>query len=351
MRRHARSGATMLVALSLAAIGCGEKTPSAPIIGNGGHEPPPASSQVALTTQADTLVVDDWVQLHVLVPAAPGTVAPTVSWSSSDPSVAIVAQNGVLFALKSGRSTITVSAGGRSDATTVTVKPSVREVSFGSDSLAISLSQSVKLPYRVMDSDGNPVDLSTHTVEWTTSDPDVVPLTGDATVTGRAIGSSALLLRVDNKQATTTVKVMSKPIANVVVSPTSLNIGVAQSATINATLYDINGTAITNRSVSWNTSDATIAYVSPSGVVTGVANGQATMLSATGDAGGSLADFGAHATTLVSIFCIPPVFNGIIDGQADLPGPGAITLPGSIQLSGTVSASGAFVDSGEALAP
>ena len=81
------------------------------------------------------------------------------------------------------------------------------------------------------------------------------------------------------------------------------------------------------------------------------ANGLATALSATGDPAGSLADFGSHATTLVSVFCIPPVYNGIIDGQADLPGPGALTLPGSIQLSGTLSASGAFVDAPEALAP
>src|SRR4029079_1444334 len=108
------------------AIGCGEKTPSAPIIGSEGHEPPAAAgaSQVALTKQADGIVVDDWVQLHALIPAAPGTVAPTVTWSSSDPSVGIVAQNGVLFALKSGKTTISVSAGGRSDSTTVTVKPS-----------------------------------------------------------------------------------------------------------------------------------------------------------------------------------------------------------------------------------
>jgi hypothetical protein len=65
------------------------------------------------------------------------------------------------------------------------------------------------------------------------------------------------------------------------------------------------------------------------------ANGAATMLTTTGSPGGSLADFGSHATTLVSVFCIPPVYNGIIDGQADLPGPGAITLSGSIQISGT----------------
>ena len=137
-----------------------------------------------------------------------------MSWSSSDPSVAIVTQNGVLFALKSGRTTVSATARGYSDATTVTVRPSVRDVSFDSDSLAISVSQSVKLPYRVTDSDGNQVDLSTHKVEWATSDPTIVPLTGDATVTGRAIGASDLLLRVDKKEATTHVKVMAKPVAN-----------------------------------------------------------------------------------------------------------------------------------------
>src|SRR5258705_1743968 len=226
MRRHARSGATILVALSLVAVGCGEKAPSAPIIGTHGS----GSSQVALTRAADTVAVDESVQLSAIIPSAPGTVAPTVSWSSSDPSVAIVTQNGVLFALKSGRTTVSVTARGYSDATSVTVRPSVREVTFESDSLAISLSQSVKLPYRVMDSDGNQVDLSTHKVEWATSDPQVVPLTGDATVTGRSIGGADLLLRVDRKEATTHVKVMAKPVASVVASPTSLSIGVTQNA-------------------------------------------------------------------------------------------------------------------------
>jgi hypothetical protein len=62
-------------------------------------------------------------------------------------------------------------------------------------------------------------------------------------------------------------------------------------------------------------------------------NGLATVISASGSASAGLGDFLGHPTTLVSVFCIPPVFNGIIDGQADLPGPGAITLPGSLQLT------------------
>src|SRR5689334_9853305 len=273
MRRHARSGATMLVALSLAALGCGEKAPSSPTFGTEGGNP----GQLALTRQADTVDVDQSIQLTAIVPSAPGSVASSVSWASSDPNVAIVTQNGVIFALKSGRTIVTATSRGQSAATTVTVRPSVREVSFDSDSLAISLSQSVKLPYRVKDSDGNDVDLSTRKVEWITSDAQVVPLTGDAEITGRAIGSADLLLRVDDKAATTRIKVTAKPVATVVVSPTSLQIGVAQNAKLTVTTYDVQGNVLTGRSLTYSSSDQTIAYVNASGAVTGVSSGQAVL--------------------------------------------------------------------------
>ena len=273
MRRHARSGATILVALSLVAVGCGEKAPVAPTFGTHGA----TSGQVALTRKADTVDVDQSVQLSAIIPSAPGSVAPGVSWASSDPSVAIVTQNGVLFALKSGRTIVSATSHGQSDATTVTVRPSVREVSFESDSLAISVSQSVKLPYRVKDSDGNNVDLSTHKVEWVTSDAQVVPLTGDATITGRQIGTADLLLRVDKREATTRIKVLSKPVAKILVSPTSLQIGVTQIATLAVTTYDVQDNVLTGRSLTFSSSDQTVAYVSSGGAVTGVANGAAVI--------------------------------------------------------------------------
>jgi len=46
----------------------------------------------------------------------------------------------------------------------------------------------------------------------------------------------------------------------------------------------------------------------------------------------ALADRTARASTLVTVFCIPPTFNGLIDGSADLPGPGALALTGTLQL-------------------
>ena len=273
MRRHTRSGATILVALSLVALGCGEKAPSAPIIGSSGA----GSAQIALTRRADTVAVDESVQLSAIIPSAPGTVTPSVSWSTSDPNVAIVTQNGVVFALKSGRTTVTVTARGYSDATTVTVRPSVREVTFDNDSLAISLAQSVQLPYRVTDSDGNQVDLSQHKVEWSSTDPTVAGVTSDATVTGRAIGSADLLLRVDNKVAKTGVRVLSKPVASVFASPSSLALAEGQTAQLVATTYDVNGDPLKGRKISWSSSNSSVATVSSSGLVTTIASGNANV--------------------------------------------------------------------------
>jgi hypothetical protein len=43
---------------------------------------------------------------------------------------------------------------------------------------------------------------------------------------------------------------------------------------------------------------------------------------------------GTPATgTLASTFCIAATGNGIVDGAADLPGPGAVSLPGTFVVN------------------
>jgi hypothetical protein len=60
-----------------------------------------------------------------------------------------------------------------------------------------------------------------------------------------------------------------------------------------------------------------------------------------GAPGGALDDYGPHAATLVSVFCLPPTFVALIDSPSDLPGPGAAAFKGVVQLG---SPGGAFVD-------
>jgi hypothetical protein len=61
-------------------------------------------------------------------------------------------------------------------------------------------------------------------------------------------------------------------------------------------------------------------------------NNVATNISQTGVPAGDITDMAPHASTLASVFCIPATGNGLIDGSAFLPGPGAVSLPGTAQL-------------------
>jgi hypothetical protein len=57
-----------------------------------------------------------------------------------------------------------------------------------------------------------------------------------------------------------------------------------------------------------------------------------TVIETGAPAGDLRADRLEHASTLASVFCIPPSFNNTVDSAADLPGPGAVALPGMVQL-------------------
>jgi cysteine-rich repeat protein len=52
----------------------------------------------------------------------------------------------------------------------------------------------------------------------------------------------------------------------------------------------------------------------------------------TGVPAGDLTSGSAAGVTLGSVFCIPQTGDALIDGAADLPGPGAVSLPGTLQL-------------------
>ena len=64
----------------------------------------------------------------------------------------------------------------------------------------------------------------------------------------------------------------------------------------------------------------------------GPGGGGSHTITETGMPSGAVTDGMGHASTLVSIFCVPPTFNATVDSAGDLPGPGAASLPGTVQL-------------------
>jgi alpha-tubulin suppressor-like RCC1 family protein len=79
------------------------------------------------------------------------------------------------------------------------------------------------------------------------------------------------------------------PVATVMVTPSTSHISVGGEVQLQAATLDGNGGTLSGRQITWATSDAAIATVSPSGIVTGVAEGDATITAASEAKTGSAA--------------------------------------------------------------
>src|SRR5205823_3532607 len=87
------------------------------------------------------------------------------------------------------------------------------------------------------------------------------------------------------------------PVGTVVVSPATARVFVGATRQLGATPRDSAGKALSGRAVSWATSNAAVAAVSSSGVVTGVAAGSAT-ITATSE--------GKSGTAAITVTAAPP---------------------------------------------
>ncbi len=78
-------------------------------------------------------------------------------------------------------------------------------------------------------------------------------------------------------------------VASVSILPTRVPLQVGQTAELITTVVGSRGTNLSGRSVTWRTTNAQIASVSPAGVVTAVAEGSATVTATTGGVSGQAA--------------------------------------------------------------
>lgn len=184
----------------------------------------------------------------------------SVSWSSSDATVASVNQNGKVTALKSGNVTITAKAGEKTATCSVTITTPVESVSLDRTSVNLVEGQTTTLVATI-----NPNDADEKTIEWTTSNASVAMIS-NGVVTAIAEGNAVVTAKAGGKSATCSVTVeKSIAVTSVTLNKTSLNLKKGQSETLTATVKPDNAT---DKSVIWSSGDATIASVDQNGKVT-----------------------------------------------------------------------------------
>src|SRR5436190_816846 len=234
-------------------------------------------ASVTVSPSSGSLQVGQTVQLTATPKDSTGSTLAgrTVTWTSGNTGVATVSSGGLVTGGVAGAATITAISEGKTGSAAVTVAPvPVASVTI-SPTASIRVGQTVQLTATLKDSTGS--TLTGRTVTWGSGDTSVAIVSSSGLVSGAAQGSATITATSEGKTSTAAITVTTVPVASVAVSPATASIGVGQTVQLAAMPKDSAGAALTGRTVTWTSSNTSVATVSSSGQVTGVAAGSATI--------------------------------------------------------------------------
>ena len=235
---------------------------------------------------------------------------PAVTWSSSNEQVATV-EGGVVKALQEGQATIKASAGGKEATCPVTVTKKyipVERVTLNKTELAL-----IKDTYEVLTVTIEPEDATYQTPAWTSSNANVATVDEAGRVTARGGGSAVVTATVDGKQATCAVTV-TVPVTSITLNYPDLSLVEGDTEVLVAT---ITPTDATDKTVTWSTSDATVAQVDAQGKVTALKVGEATITAKAGDKQATCAVTVVKKVIPVSEITLNKTTLNLIKGQSE----------------------------------
>jgi len=119
--------------------------------------------------------------------------------------------------------------------------------------------------------------LSGRAVTWSSSDPAVATLSSSGLVTAAGFGTATITATSEGKSGSADATVTVLPVARVTVLLASSRVGVGQTTAAIATAWDATGHSLSGRAVTWTSSNAAVATVSSSGLVTAAGLGTATI--------------------------------------------------------------------------
>jgi uncharacterized protein YjdB len=220
------------------------------------------------------------------------------------------------------------SAGG----TSVTTEPptpvvTTIEVVPATTSLQVGATQS--LTATVKDQFGEV--MNGQSLTWSSNNAGAANVNGGGVVTAVAAGSATISAGSAGKTGTSVVTVTAAPpsppeVTTITVSPPSASIQAGTTTTLSATVKDQNGSVMTGQTIAWSTDNAAAATVNPSGVVSGVAAGSATIAAASS---------GVSGTATITVTTAPPP-SPVVTTVTVSPTSAAVNVGATTTLTATV---------------
>ena len=282
-----------------------------------GSDAPPVAA-VIVSPPADSTAVGATVRFTAIVQDSLGTVLTgrPVTWITGDSTIAVVDTSGVVTGLAPGVVPVVASSGGATAQATLIVGPTpVAAVVVLPTEGRVAVGTSSRMTATALDAAGQP--LAGRTIAWATSNPDVAAVSADGLVTGVAAGSANIAATCEGMSDTAVITVETVPVASVTVSPASATLVEGESTQFDASVRDEGGQTLADRVVAWATSDPTIATVSATGLVTGVAAGTAR-ISATSEGKSDTATVTVNPVPVASVSVSPASASVLVGATAQL---------------------------------
>lgn len=207
----------------------------------------------------------------------------TLTWSTSNPNVATVDENGNVTAVSDGKATITVTTvdGGFTDTCEITVEPlrNVEGISLDVTNVTLKLGESIVLTPAIA-----PQNASNKNVTWKSSNTNVATVDWQGKVYAKGIGNAVITVKTEDGGYEATCQVTVEPIkvTGVTLNSNNKTLKIGDKVTLTAIVEPINAT---NKNITWTSDNTSVATVDSKGIVTAVGLGSAIITAKTEDGG------------------------------------------------------------------
>ncbi len=199
------------------------------------------------------------------------TTDQTVIWTSSNPDIADVDDDGKITTYAVGTTEIVATCGDVSAKCTV----NVLEINISLNPLSMWLGIG---EIQHIEATVTPESAKDKPLTWTSDNTDVATVDSEGNVTAISIGDAAIIASCGETQAMCYVSVASINPNGITIDRKELSLGIGETGTLIATVTPENAS---DKTVVWTSSDPSVAQVSSDGVVTAIAEGTVTITAST----------------------------------------------------------------------
>lgn len=210
------------------------------------------------------------------------TTDKSVTWKSSNETVAKVDTNGMVTAIAVGEAIITattIDGSNLSASCKVTVVPTLAElITLNQTTVSLKATETAELSVNIL-----PATTTNKSVTWKSLNESVATVDANGKVTAIAVGVTTITVTTadgSNLSATCNVMVVPTPAESITLNTTAVTLKATETATLTPTILPV---TTTNKAVTWKSDNEAVAIVDANGVVTAIAVGEANITATTAD--------------------------------------------------------------------